>query len=124
MRTRNHHCRSVVFREGWEQVARVGRIVPVLFAFLIGTTAQADPIQDAEIAEADACHFSGVCNNGQRRSAPAVPSYDPCFIAQNAMRPLHEGATTAAEAGGRRPEDCWHVKASTEGWGLGVGDPP
>jgi hypothetical protein len=80
MRTRNHHCRSVVFREGWEHVARVGRIVPLVFAFLVGTAAQ----------ERDA--------------------------------PLHEGATTVAEAGRCRSEDRWHMEAPAEGWGLGVGD--
>jgi hypothetical protein len=87
MLTRNHHCWSVVFREARDQVAAVGRLAPILFAFLVGTVAQADPIQDAQIAIADACRISGTCYNGQGRSAPPVPTYDPCFIAQNAMRP-------------------------------------
>ena len=50
MRTRNHNCRSVVFRETRDKHA-TGLSAPVLFALLIGTAAQADPIQDAEIAQ-------------------------------------------------------------------------
>jgi hypothetical protein len=88
MRTSNPNCQSTAFRDLRARAATIARTVPLVFALLIGTTAQADPIQDAEIAEADACHFSGVCYNGQGgHSAPAVPTYDPCFIAQNAMRP-------------------------------------
>jgi hypothetical protein len=115
MRTRNHQCRSVVFREDWGQVARVGRIVPLVFAFLIGTAARADPIQDAEIAEADACHFSGVCNNGQGRSAPAVPSYDPCFIAQNAMRPCTKAQQQPAKPVGVDPKTVGTWKLPLKG---------
>jgi hypothetical protein len=60
------------------------RLAAIAFALLIGTAAHPDPIQDAEIAEAENCNNTGLCTHGPGRTAPAV---DPCFIAQNAMRP-------------------------------------
>ncbi len=61
-----------------------GRIASIVFVFFIGTIARADPIQDAEIAEAENCNNTGLC--GQAPVAPHAGP-DPCFIAQNAMRP-------------------------------------
>jgi hypothetical protein len=61
-------------------------IASILFVFFIGSIARADPIQDAEIAEAENCNNTGLCGHGQ---APVAPNarVDQCFIAQNAMRP-------------------------------------
>jgi hypothetical protein len=45
-------------------------------------------IQDALIMEAEGCNASGTCNNNQGPgSTTRGPSVDPCFTAQNAMRP-------------------------------------
>jgi hypothetical protein len=89
MRTCNHNHRSVAFRDARDKAAALSRIAPIVFAFLIGTAANADDvnsIQNAEIAEADACHFSGVgCPHGP--GLPAAPRLDPCYIAQNTIRP-------------------------------------
>jgi hypothetical protein len=75
MRTRNHNRRSV---------GSLGRIAPVVFAFLIGTAAHADSVQDANIAEAENCNNTGLCSHGPGRAAPSL---DPCYIAQNTIRP-------------------------------------
>jgi hypothetical protein len=88
MRTCNPNCRSMGFRDARDNAASSSRIAPIVFALFIGATAHADdvnPIQNAEIAEADACHFSGVgCPHGPGSASPTI---DPCYIAQNAMRP-------------------------------------
>ena len=62
-----------------------GGIVSFAFACLIGTIAWADSIQDAEIAEAENCKLTGLCGHGPA-TAPKV-GCDPCYLAQNAMRP-------------------------------------
>ena len=84
MRTCNHNRRSVGFRKVRDKAATLGRIAPIVFAFLIGTAAHADPIQDANIAEAENCKNTGLCAHGP---GPATPAVDPCYLAQNAMRP-------------------------------------
>jgi hypothetical protein len=84
MRTCSHNCRSVGFRDARDKAATLSRIATIVFAFLIGTAAHADPIKDAEIAEAEACHNTGLCAHGP---GPATPAVDPCYLAQNAMRP-------------------------------------
>jgi hypothetical protein len=47
MWTCNHNRRSVLFREVRDKAAALSRIAPLVFAFLIGTAAYADDIQDA-----------------------------------------------------------------------------
>ena len=75
MRTCNHNRRSV---------GSLGRIAPVVFAFFIGTAAHADSVQDANIAEAENCSNTGLCGHS---SGLVIRPVDPCYIAQNAMRP-------------------------------------
>ena len=73
MRTCNHN-----------KTATLGRIAPMVFALLIGTAAHADAVQDANIAEAENCNNTGFCAHGP---TPLTPSLDPCYIAQNTIRP-------------------------------------
>jgi hypothetical protein len=85
LRTCNHNWRSIGFRDARDKAATLIRIAPIVFAFLIGTVAHAqNAIQDAEIAEAENCQNTGLCGPG---SGPRAPTVDPCYIAQNAMRP-------------------------------------
>ena len=84
MRTCGHNRPK--FREARGGAAALGRIAPIVFAFLIGTAARADPIQDAEIAEADSCRNTGLCAHAPGPGPPAAPAVDPCYLAQNAMR--------------------------------------
>jgi hypothetical protein len=87
-----------------------GRVVSIALALFIGTIARADPIQDAEIAEAENCNNTGLC--GQAPRAPHA-SIDPCYIAQNAMRPC-----TAAQ---RQPSKPVGVDPDTVGtWELSL----
>jgi hypothetical protein len=89
-----------------------GRIGSLVFVLFVVTIARADPIQDAEIAEAENCNNTGLCGNKQAPVAPHA-SVDPCFIAQNAMRPC-----TAAP---RQPSKPIGVDPNTVGtWELAM----
>ena len=74
MRTCNHHCRWEEFCDARDKAATLGRIASIVFALLIGTAAFADTIQDAEIAEADYCHFTGLCTQGSGPGHAGVPA--------------------------------------------------
>jgi hypothetical protein len=84
------------------RLGNTGRVASIAFVFLIGTIARADPIQDAEIAEAENCSNTGQCGHGQAQAAPR-PTVDPCFIAQNAMRPCTAASRQAAQPVGVDP---------------------
>jgi hypothetical protein len=78
-----------VFRIG----ARAPR--PLLFAgwvavslYLADQLAHAQaPAADDFIAQADYCNFTGLCGNGGSQAPAPRVSYDPCYLAQNALRP-------------------------------------
>ena len=88
MRTCHHNRRSAGFREVRDKAATLGRIAPLALSLLIGTAAHADAIQDANIAEAENCNNTGLCDQG---AGPAPRAVDPCYIAQNALRPCTSG---------------------------------
>jgi hypothetical protein len=88
MRSANHKLRPMGFRKVWDEATTRVRIAAIVLAFLVGTPAHADPIQDANIAEAENCNNTGLCAYGSR---PATPAVDPCYLAQNAMRPCVSG---------------------------------
>jgi len=53
-----------------------------------GGLAQAQaPTADDFIAQADYCNFTGLCGNGASRAPASRIGYDPCYLAQNALRP-------------------------------------
>jgi hypothetical protein len=115
MRTCNHNCRSVGFRDVRNRAATPGRIAPIVVAFLIGAAAHADPIQDAEIAEAENCNNTGLCAHGTRPAAPAV---DPCYLAQNAMRPCTSAQRQPAKPVGVDPNTVgtWELTVNNARW--------
>jgi hypothetical protein len=70
----------------------LGCIGSLSIAFLLGRAGYADNLQDAEIAEAENCRNTGLCAHGSNPApGPAVPTVDPCYVAQNAMRPCSSG---------------------------------
>jgi hypothetical protein len=107
MGTCNQDRWSVGFRDVRDKTATLGRIAPLVLAFVIGTAAHADAIQDANIAEAENCNNTGLCAHGP---GPAAPAVDPCYLAQNAMRPC---------SGQRQQPKAVGVDANTVGtWEL------
>jgi hypothetical protein len=115
MRTYNHNRRSVGFREVRDKAATLGRIAPIVFAFLIGTAAHADPVQDANIAEAENCNNTGLCAHGP---GPATPAVDPCYLAQNAMRPCTSGQRQPPKPVGVDPHavGTWELTVNNARW--------
>lgn len=116
MRTCNHNCRSVGFRDARDKAATLSRIAPIVFAFLIGTAAHAqNAIQDAEIAEAENCQNTGLCGHGP---GPAAPAVDPCYIAQNAMRPCTPAQRQPPKTVGVDPHTVgtWELTVNNARW--------
>lgn len=99
-----------------------GRIASIAFLFFIGTMARADPIQDAEIAEAENCNNTGLCGHGQAPVAPHA-TVDPCFIAQNAMRPCTKAQSSPSQSIGVDPNTVGTWKLPFKGgpwvWQIG-----
>jgi hypothetical protein len=89
-------------------------IASIVFAVLVGTIAWSDPIQDAEIAEAEHCNNTGLCGPGQAHVAPHL-SVDPCFIAQNAMRPCTAAQRQPSKPAGVDPDTVGTWKLALQG---------
>jgi hypothetical protein len=88
MRTCNHHGQREGLCDARDKAAMLGRVASTVLVLLIGMAAYADSIQDAEIAEAENCRFTGLCTQGSGPGhAGSKVGYDPCYLAQNAMRP-------------------------------------
>jgi len=62
--------------------------VAAWLCFADGAVQAQAPTADDFIAQADYCHFTGLCGNSGGRATPAPRlGYDPCYLAQNALRP-------------------------------------
>ena len=57
----------------------------LILAALFGGQVHAQSLQDAQIGQQEFCNDTGMCNQGAHGPSPRAP--DPCFLAQNAMRP-------------------------------------
>jgi hypothetical protein len=97
------------------RLCKPGRVVSIAFVLFIGTIARADPIQDAEIAEAENCNNTGSC--GQAPNAPHA-GVDPCFLAQNAMRPCTAAQRQASKPIGVDPDTVgtWQLPLKGGPW--------
>ena len=93
----------------------LSHLAPIVSVFLIGAAARADPIQDAEIAEAENCNNTGLCAHGAGRTAPTV---DPCFLAQNAMRPCGGAQSQPPKPVGVDPKTVgtWALMVNNARW--------
>jgi hypothetical protein len=118
VRTINPISRPSGFHAAGVKVAALGRIVPIVFSLLCGVPAHADdtnPIQDANIAEAENCNNTGLCGRGPGRATPTV---DPCFIAQNAMRPCNSAQSQSHPPAGVDPDTVgvWELPMKDGVW--------
>jgi hypothetical protein len=115
MRRCNHNRRSAGLCPVPDKAATVGRIAAIVFVLFIGTAAHADAIQDANIAEAENCNNTGLCGHGP---GPAAPAVDPCYIAQNAMRPCTSGQRQPAKPVGVDPNTVgtWELPLKGGPW--------
>ena len=121
MRSDNHDHGRTESHETRRQVATSGCIAVIAFASLFGATAfaqsTADIAADAHMyAEASICQLYG-CNGSSVTSGPARPAIDPCFIAQNALRPC-----TAPQAKGVDPKivGTWELAQKHGSWVLEI----
>ena len=75
------------------------------FLCCTGLTAHAQqPTADDFIAEADYCNFTGLCGNGGGQTAATTHiGPDPCYLAQNAMRPCTSADMKALQPHGVDP---------------------
>jgi hypothetical protein len=58
--------------------------------------------RDGQIAENEYCGYTGLCSNGGGQAAPRI-GYDPCYLAQNAMRPCTSADMQALQPHGVDP---------------------
>ncbi len=77
-------------------------------------------IQSHEAAEASICSLYG-CNGGPGASAPRI-GYDPCFLAQNAMRPCTSDQRHVSKPAGVDPNlvGTWELPFKDGPWVLNI----
>jgi hypothetical protein len=118
MRARNDISRSSRLQGARHSSATLRYIAPIVLALLFGTAGHADdpnPIQDANIAEAENCNNTGLCGHNSGRTAPSV---DPCFLAQNAMRPCNSAQSQPPKLVGVDPNivGVWELPMKNGRW--------
>jgi hypothetical protein len=89
----------------------------------VDTAAHAQqPTADDFIAEADYCHFTGLCGNGGGQAAAPRIGYDPCYLAQNAMRPCTSADMKALQPHGVDPNlvGTWQLPLKNGPWVLTI----
>ena len=91
---------------------------------LAGVAAHAQqPTADDFIAQADYCSFTGLCGNGGggQATAPRI-GYDPCYLAQNAMRPCTKADMKALQPHGVDPNlvGTWQLPLKGGLWVLSI----
>ena len=127
MRSLNYDSRPVGFLHDRAQATTPGRIAATLLVCLFfGTAVQAQtptPEENANQAHEDAegamCRLGYTCNNG--RTAPDRGP-DPCFLAQNAMRPCTPAQGQASKPVGVDPNivGTWEIEVPGGLWVLAI----
>ena len=121
------------FRKTGSYLRKVGAALAVFAAIcsptllcLVENAAHAQqPTAGDFIAEADYCNFTGLCGGGGsgagQAAAPRI-GYDPCYLAQNAMRPC-----TSADMKGLQPHGVdpslvgtWQLPLKNGPWVLTI----
>jgi hypothetical protein len=94
---------------------QAARVASIVLALLTGSVAHAGPIQDAEIAEAENCKNTSLCGPGPGTSTAGV---DPCYLAQNAMRPCTSAPHKEANPVGVDPDTVgtWELPLKSGSW--------
>ena len=108
---------------------RAIRLCAAAIAFLCsdGVAAHAQqPTAGDFIAEADSCRFTGLCGGGGGGQTTTTTitrfSYDPCYLAQNAMRPCTSADTKALKPHGVDPKlvGVWELPLKGGLWVLTI----
>jgi hypothetical protein len=104
------------------------RIVLALFSVASlavrgGVTQAQQPTADDFIAQADYCSFTGLCGNGgQSQVTTTHLGVDPCYLAQNAMRPCTSADMKALQPHGVDPNlvGTWELPLKGGRWVLSI----
>ncbi len=88
----------------------------------VDTAAHAQqPTADDFIAEAEGCRLTGLCGGGGGgQAATSRIGYDPCYLAQNAMRPCTSADMKALQPHGVDPNLVGALATSAEERSLGA----
>ena len=111
-----------------QQIGFVGRAL-VLFAGLVAALcftggvahAQGASIDD-QIAQQEFCNITGSCGGGGSQAAAPRLGYDPCYLAQNAMRPCTSADMKALKPHGVDPNlvGTWEIPRKGGLWVLTI----
>src|ERR1700748_2343590 len=89
-----------------------------------GAVRAQQPTADDFIAQADYCSFTGLCGNGQGQSQVSTTrlGYDPCYLAQNALRPCTSADMKALQPHGVDPNlvGIWQLPLKGGPWVLTI----
>ena len=99
------------------------RTAVVVLVCCAGVAAHAQqPTAGDFIAEADYCNFTGLCGGGGGRAAAPRIGYDPCYLAQNAMRPCTSADMKALKPHGVDPNlvGTWQLPLKGGLWVLTI----
>ena|ERR1700681_378985 len=127
MRSCNYDPRPVRFLHDRAQAAAPGRIAATALVCVFGTAVHAqtptpedNAFQSHEEAEAAICRLYG-CNKGPTAPAPRI-GYDPCFLAQNAMRPCTSAQGQPSKPVGVDPNivGTWELELQGGLWVLAI----
>jgi hypothetical protein len=90
----------------------------------LGAAEAQQPTAGDFIAEADNCRFTGLCGNGgqSQTSGPQFHGPDPCYLAQNAMRPCTSADMKALAPHGVDPNlvGTWELPLKGGLWVLTI----
>ncbi len=111
-----------------QQIGVVGRAL-VLFAGLVAALCFTDGAAhaqgaslDDQIAQQEFCNITGSCGHGGGQAAAPRIGYDPCYLAQNAMRPCTSADMEALKPHGVDPNllGTWEIPMKSGLWVLTI----
>jgi hypothetical protein len=101
----------------------LGIAAATLLCGAFGAATAQQPTADDFIAQADYCNFTGLCSNGGGQTTTTTRfSYDPCYLAQNALRPCTSADMKALQPHGVDPNlvGTWELPLKGGLWVLTV----
>jgi len=110
-----------------QQIGVVGRAL-VLFAGLVAAlcfangAAHAQASIDDQVAQQEFCNITGSCGHGGGQAAAPRLGYDPCYLAQNALRPCTSADMNALKPHGVDPNlvSTWEIPMKGGLWVLTI----
>src|SRR5208282_6295206 len=108
--------RALVLFAGW--------VAALCFAlcFADGTARAQGASIDDQVAQQEFCNIAGSCGNGGGQAAAPRIGYDPCYLAQNAMRPCTSADMKALQPHGVDPNlvGTWQLPLKNGPWVLTI----